>query len=806
MKGIKMKNRIFLSVSIALLCAALLCAACALEGVMEPPSYTVAYLANGGSGQMENSVHVYGTEKKLNSNNFTYLGYVFSGWGLAAEGPVVYRDQQNVKNLTKTSGETISLYAQWEELVSITYYVVYNANGGTGTMENSVHSSGVPQNLRVNTFTRVGYTFTGWASTSDGPVMYADQQSVINLSAEAGAIVNLYAVWEEDSTGLPAPANVQAEAQSMSTITIHWDSVNGASSYNIYRSTGNTSNFTKLNSAALTSTSYNDNYLTSSTTYYYRVAAIDSEGVEGNRSTIVNATTDGLPPPVNVSARALSASSIIISWDSLSGASSYNIYRAETETGNYTIRNITAHTETSFTDTGLSASTTYYYKVCGVTGGTEGNLSTVVSATTAVIGIVVEGSNLAQKLAWLQTNAVSNSGYTIEVYADESISPTSLSYSGRSNITVALSGIGANRTINLSSNGSVFTIASSVTLILDNNITLRGRAGNTASLVTVNTSGSLEMRGNTEITGNTYTRANNYTYGGGVYVSTGGNFIMNGSSSVSGNTATASGSYTSTSRLIVVGGGGTGTVYYCGYGGGVFVDANGTFAMHEDAKVSSNSATNTSNHNGYGSGVCIGEGVTFTMRDNTVVSNNIRGQGVYIYQRATFTMWDNAAISGNTGGGVGVGSGATFIMQNNTVVSNNTVSSGDGGGVYNSGTFTMRDNAAVSNNTASSQGGGVYNYSGTFIMRDNAVLSGNTASGGGVYNRSNSSVIFRIAGGTIYGTDAEAELKNTGTNAALYKGSSATAQYGTFNGDTFISSGTLSSTNNTIRVVNGVLQ
>jgi uncharacterized repeat protein (TIGR02543 family) len=644
-------------------------------------TYTVIYDRNGGTGTMESSVHTYGVAKPLTANTFTRSGYTFTGWGTSAAGPGPYGDQANVLNLTETSGGTVILYAQW---TVNTYTVTYNANGGTGLMVNSEHTYGVAKPLNANTFTRTGYTFTGWGTAVAGPMVYADQANVINLSDADGAVVTLYAVWEEVNTGLPAPANVQAEAQSMSTITIRWDSVSGASSYNIYRSIGNTGNFTKLNSAAVTGTSYNDNYLTPSTTYYYQLCTIDGSSIEGAKSTAVFATTNGLPSPINVSARVLSASSIVVSWDSLSGASSYNIYRAETETGNYIAANVTVNTGTTFTDTGLSASTTYYYKVCGVTGGAEGNLSTATHATTAVVGTIVEGSSLAQKLAWLQTNAVSNTGYTLEVFADENISPTSLSYSGRSNITVALSGIGANRTINLSSNGSIFTVATSNTLILDNNITLRGRTSNNASLVRVNSGGSLEMRGNTKITGNTVTSSSNSTYGGGVYVDNGANFTMCNSSSVSGNTANGTG------------GPSLGFTRYAGYGGGVYVAASGNLTMRDDSIISGNSAR--SNNTGYGS-----------------------GGGVY-FRGETFIMQDNATVSGNT-------------------------ATGNGGGVSNGGTF-------------------------------------------------------RITGGTIYGSNAEASLRNTGTNAAL----AGTAEYGTFSGNTFISAGDLTSTDNTIRVVNGVLQ
>jgi len=66
-----------------------------------------------------------------------------------------------------------------------------------------------------------------------------------------------------------------------------------------------------------------------------------------------------------------------------------------------------------------------------------------------------------------------------------------------------------------------------------------------------------------------------------------------------------------------------------------------------------------------------------------------------------------------------------------------------------------------------------------------------------------------MSGGIIYGLIASPELRNTGTNATLYhggSGSSSAAQRGIFSGTTFTSLGNLSSTLETIHVVNGNLQ
>jgi hypothetical protein len=106
------------------------------------------------------------------------------------------------------------------------------------------------------------------------------------------------------------------------------------------------------------------------------------------------------------------------------------------------------------------------------------------------------------------------------------------------------------------------------------------------------------------------------------------------------------------------------------------------------------------------------------------------------------------------------------------------------------------ESGEISGNTSSS-GGGVYVAGGTFTM-NGGEISGNT--GGGVYVGSGT---FRIVTGTIYGSnEADTSLRNiANTGAALYR--YGTTEFGTFSGSTWNSNGTLGTTNDTIRVVNG---
>ena len=77
-----------------------------------------------------------------------------------------------------------------------TYEVKYNANNGTGTMENSSHTYGISKELSENKFTRNGYTFSGWSTEPNGEVAYVDKENVRDLTEENNKVINLYAVWK----------------------------------------------------------------------------------------------------------------------------------------------------------------------------------------------------------------------------------------------------------------------------------------------------------------------------------------------------------------------------------------------------------------------------------------------------------------------------------------------------------------------------------------------------------------------------------------------------------------------------------
>jgi fibronectin type 3 domain-containing protein len=228
---------------------------------------------------------------------------------------------------------------------------------------------------------RSGYQFIGWFHYNWDSEAYEPFTSTIHIKNN----YYIYADWEEVVIPtIPGGINASASAESpANSITISWNAVTQAERYNIYRATTSTGTYTKVTASAVTGTAYTDTGLISSTTYYYKVSAVNGAG-ESGQSAYASATTQQAVPstPTGVTATAFSSSSISISWNTVSSATGYYIYRAITSTGTYTKVTASAVTGTSYADTGLTASTTYYYKVSAVNSAGESGLSAYMYATT----------------------------------------------------------------------------------------------------------------------------------------------------------------------------------------------------------------------------------------------------------------------------------------------------------------------------------------------------------------------------------------------------------------------------------------
>lgn len=118
--------------------------------------------------------------------------YVFAGWALSPDGPVVYSDGETIT--TTGENEDFNLYAKWIPDPNKTYTVTfYSGNYAAikGSMEPQTFIAGKSKALTECGFFGKNYTFKGWATYIGGEVVYTDKQAIT-----VNSNMSLFAVFE----------------------------------------------------------------------------------------------------------------------------------------------------------------------------------------------------------------------------------------------------------------------------------------------------------------------------------------------------------------------------------------------------------------------------------------------------------------------------------------------------------------------------------------------------------------------------------------------------------------------------------
>jgi chitodextrinase len=187
------------------------------------------------------------------------------------------------------------------------------------------------------------------------------------------------------------PGNLSASNVTSSGASLSWnpstDNV-GVTGYDVYRRQGTSGTFTQVGSS--TTTSFAATGLSASTQYQFYVIARDAAGNSSAQSNTVTLTTSGTggdtsPPsvPQNLTVSGTTSSSVSLSWSASTdnvGVVGYDVLRAPgTSGGTFTV--VGTASGTSFTNSGLTANTTFRYQVRA--RDAAGNTSAVSSTVTA---------------------------------------------------------------------------------------------------------------------------------------------------------------------------------------------------------------------------------------------------------------------------------------------------------------------------------------------------------------------------------------------------------------------------------------
>ena len=160
--------------------------------------------ATAGNGYAKISYMNYKMTSKTPATSITVpqrQGYTFGGYYTEKGGKgTQYVDESgNILSSSTTFEKDTTLYAYWIASDVDIYQIAFNGNGAdSGKMAIMTCNFNTNYMLTTNAFTKIGYTFSGWSTTADGEVKYADEAVVNNLVATEGEVATLYAQWIPD--------------------------------------------------------------------------------------------------------------------------------------------------------------------------------------------------------------------------------------------------------------------------------------------------------------------------------------------------------------------------------------------------------------------------------------------------------------------------------------------------------------------------------------------------------------------------------------------------------------------------------
>ena len=254
----------------------------------------------------------------------------------------------------------------WKAVSGAAKYEVYRARSKDGTYS------------KYSTTTGTAYTNSSYLTSG---ATYYYKVRALDANGNAGPYSAVVSV--TCRLKLTAPT-VTGSTDSQGRPTLKWNAVTGAAKYEVYRARSKDGDYIKY--STVTGTSYtNTSYLENGNTYYYKVRALGSDGTAGPDSTPVSVTYKAPFGAPLVTGSKDSQGRPALKWDKVTDAAKYEVYRARSKNGTYSLmstQSATGYTNTSY----LANGTTYYYKVRALkANGTASAYSSVVTITYGTV-------------------------------------------------------------------------------------------------------------------------------------------------------------------------------------------------------------------------------------------------------------------------------------------------------------------------------------------------------------------------------------------------------------------------------------
>jgi chitodextrinase len=292
------------------------------------------------------------------------------------------------------SAPTASTYNVWVRMqapATTSNSIMLQVDGGT------CYNVGGLATMPLNTWTWVNYQNGSTSSTMQSALtagshsleLIGTKQGVqidnVLLLTDAGCIpTGLGTNCTTNQPAPTAPTNVTAKANSPTSVSLNWTGSTdtggpGLAGYYVLRGG------TKVGQVNSSTTTYTDNTAVGATSYSYTIEAFDSSSTPSVSppSSAANVTTPALQPssPTSVTAKAVSATSVSVSWTASTdtngpGLAGYYVLRGGTKVGQVN------SSTTTYTDNTATANTTYSYTIEAFDSASPANVSAPSSAAS----------------------------------------------------------------------------------------------------------------------------------------------------------------------------------------------------------------------------------------------------------------------------------------------------------------------------------------------------------------------------------------------------------------------------------------